>query len=183
MLELNTTPGPSRQSWPTANTIASEILPDSEARGPVGCTRVREITAPAGAAPRGLFLAKAGSSLVVDKGDTIYLWMKITDPSSLTGIQLRLGAGDFSQAVFWGSPDQLPDLIGNPQASIVQAGELPAPNIWTRLDVPADRAWTVLGMPLTGIAANVEIAFNRSRTRKPLLPGSPKSKRMTSGCA
>ncbi len=151
-------------SWPTANTIASEILPDSEARGPVGCTRVREVTAPAGAEPRGLLLAKAGSSLVVDKGDTIYLWIKITDPSSLTGIQLRLGAGDFSKAVFWGSPDQLPDLVGNPQADVVQAGDLPAANIWTRLDIPADRAWTVLGMPLTGTAANGMMIAQRGGT-------------------
>ena len=160
-----------RRGWPTSGTGPEEILPDATARGPIGCTRVREIVAPADADPRALFLAQAGSSLTIDKGDVIHIWVKVVDANGLTGFALRLGrgargadAGDFTRSVFWGDAAKLPELDGNPNAAVVRQGELPPPGVWTRLQIAADAAWTAAGQPLTGMKVDGMMTAQRGGT-------------------
>jgi hypothetical protein len=150
-----------RPAWPTADTAAVEILPDPAGRGPIGCTRVREVQAVTGQPPRQLTLSRAGSSLTVDKGDTLYVWAKIADATGLTGFQLRFGVSaknglpaDMTHAVFWGAPDALPDVASAANNGVVRMGNLPPAGQWVRLDMPADRAWAIAGSPLTGIACD-----------------------------
>lgn len=160
-----------RRGWPIGSTSIDEVLPDAQARGPIGCTRVREVTAPANADARALFLAQAGSSLTIDKGDMITMWVKVVDATGLSGFALRLGrgakgsvAGDFTHAVFWGSPEKLPDVNGNAKASVVRQGDLPPTGVWTRLDIAVDAAWTMAGQPLTDLTIDGLMTAQRGGT-------------------
>jgi hypothetical protein len=157
-----------RPAWPTADTAAVEILPDPAGRGPIGCTRVREVQAVADQPPRQLTLSRAGSSLTLDKGDTLYAWAKIVDATGLTGFQLCFGVSskngqpsDMTHAVFWGAPDALPDVASAANNAAVRMGDLPPAGKWVRLDMPADRAWTIAGSPLTGIACDAMVLRQR----------------------
>ena len=153
-----------RPSWPAADLPADEVLPYPTARAPLTATRVARLEA--GAALRMLRLLNAGSSLVVNTQDRVYLWVRVVSTAGLSGFSVRFGqdsqangAGDFTAGVFWGSADQLPLATGDGNIALRRQGDLPGAGRWTRLEISADARWTSAGGTLAGkIVDGLELA-------------------------
>lgn len=150
--------------WPGGDLPMEENCPAPRTQVPVEISRTRRFTEQTAARVHVMMGAKA--SLPVAKSDTIWFWVRIHSASGLTGLSLRLGQGTppavsefiLGAGVFWGAPDVL--SIGreaNPQAR--RAGDLPEPQVWHRIEIPADRAWRVNGGTLENFQINaVEFA-------------------------
>jgi hypothetical protein len=145
-----------RPAWPADDLPPAEVNPYPTTRPPVTATRFRRVAA--GTAVRALRLVGAGSSLGIDKGDRIYVWVRIADATGLTGLGLRFGAagggGSFNAGVFWGDAAQLPLATGDAAVASRRQGSLPPAGAWTRLVASADARWTAAGGVLAGITVN-----------------------------
>jgi hypothetical protein len=150
--------------WPGGDLPMEENCPAPRTQVPVEVSRTRRFTEQTAA--RAHVMMGARASLPVARSDTIWFWVRIHSASGLTGLALRLGQGTppvvsehiLGAGVYWGAPDAL--AIGreaNPQARRV--GDLPEPQVWHRIEIPADRAWRVNGTTLENFQINaVEFA-------------------------
>ena len=136
-----------RPTWPAGDLPDTEVVPYPATRAPVTAARVRRVTANG---LRTLRLLDAGSSLAIAPGDTVYVWVRIVDRGSLTGLSVRFGsgtglnAGDFSAGVYWGSPAALPLAAGDPAIALRSQGPLPDTG-WTRLSIAGAARWKAGG--------------------------------------
>lgn len=150
--------------WPGGDLPMEENCPAPRTQVPVEISRTRRFAEQTAARVHVMMGAKA--SLPVAKSDTIWFWVKIHSASGLTGLALRLGQGTppvvsehiLGAGVFWGTPEVL--AVGreaDPQARRVS--DLPEPQVWHRLEVPADRPWRPNGATLENFHINaVEFA-------------------------
>ncbi|HET9638541.1 MAG TPA: hypothetical protein VFP12_04970 [Allosphingosinicella sp.] len=150
--------------WPGGDLPLEENCPAPRTQVPVEISRTRRFTEQTAA--RSHVMMGARASLPVARSDTIWFWVRIHSASGLTGLAIRLGQGTppvvseniLGAGVFWGTPDVL--AIGreaNPQARRV--GDLPEPQVWHRIEIPADRPWRVNGATLENFQINaVEFA-------------------------
>jgi len=149
--------------WPGGDLPMEENCPTPRTQVPVEISRTRRITEQTAARTHRMMSAKA--SLPVTKSDTLFVWVKIHSASGLTGLALGVGRGSFSIVgrgtfpdlagiVFWGAPDALE--LGRDPAHLQERriGDLPEPQVWHRLEVPADRPWRFDGTPLGDLLVN-----------------------------
>lgn len=150
--------------WPGGDLPMEENCPAPRTQVPVEISRTRRFTEQTAA--RSHLMMEAKTSLPVAKSDTLWFWIRIHSASGLTGLSLRLGRDSFvisgrgsfpniEAGVYWGEPAVLE--IGNDPNNLEarRVGELPEPQIWHRIEVPADRAWLSTGAVLDDFNINV----------------------------
>jgi hypothetical protein len=132
-----------RPGWRADDTTAAELLPEPTRRAPATCTRVRR-NATAGSFVHGF--TGAASSLEITAGDRIAQWVRIANPTGLTGFALMLNerppggtSVDFPYRAFWGVPP-----AGDTPADLRRQGALPPAGAWTRLEASADATWRMV---------------------------------------
>lgn len=141
-----------RTSQSTADLLTNEALPYPADRGPVSVTRIRRVDARnANVSEHSLTGAK--SSLFLEQGDRLFLWVRVESAESLTGMSLRvIGEFDkqFADGRFWGKSDGLPIALNDPNIIGRKQDELPEPEDWTRLELDVDAHWRKDGGNLIG---------------------------------
>jgi hypothetical protein len=152
--------------WVGSDLPLEENSPAPRVQVPVEVSRTRRFNEQA--ALRVHKMIGAHATLPVLKSDTLWFWVRIHDPSKLTGLSLRLGTGTvpnvaiatpFSAGVFWGAPDVLPIAAEAAGLAARRVGDLPEPGVWHRLEIPATKAWRGDGTGLDSVPINaVEFA-------------------------
>ncbi|MGA9582584.1 MAG: hypothetical protein WBR13_11525 [Allosphingosinicella sp.] len=150
--------------WPGGDLPMEENCPAPRSQVPVEVSRTRRFTEQTAA--RSHLMMEAKASLPVAKSDTLWFWIRIHSASGLTGLSLRLGRDSFTisgrgtfpsieAGVYWGDPAVLE--IGSDPNNLEKrrVGDLPEPQVWHRIEVPADRAWHPTGAPLDSFNINV----------------------------
>jgi hypothetical protein len=154
--------------WPGGDLPMEENCPAPRTQTPVEFSRTRRFAEQTAA--RSHLMMEAKASLPVAKSDTLWFWIRIHSASGLTGLSLRLGRTSFTTTgsgvfahfeagAYWGSPAVLE--VGNDPNFLDarRVGNLPEPQVWHRIEVPADRVWLSSGKPLDDFNVNaVEFA-------------------------
>ena len=150
--------------WPGGDLPMEENCPAPRTQVPVEISRTRRFTEQTAA--RSHLMMEAKASLPVVKSDTLWFWIRIHSASGLTGLSLRLGRDSFTisgrgsfpnieAGIYWGDPAVL-DIGGDPNnLEKRRVGDLPEPQVWHRIEVPADRIWLPSGAPLDNFNINV----------------------------
>lgn len=146
--------------WPGTDLPLEENSPAPHVQTPVEVTRTRRFDGSKG----GWYthaMTNADATLPVAASDTIWVWVSVHNTDNLTGLSLRLGTGtraqqpaNFTKEAYWGSPEGLPIHYHENDQYSRRAGELPESGVWTRLEIPASKAWELSGASLDGFAIN-----------------------------
>lgn len=147
-------------TWPASASPPSEIVPGPVSE-PLNLARIRRVAAGGGTKIHGLTTT---ATLPINSGDTIWFWVRITDPTGFAGLSLRFAfpgkPSEFAAGVFWGDSTGLPIASdAAPSLAPRRVGELPSAGEWRRIEMPASNEWLAAGGPLGGrFVSGIEFA-------------------------
>jgi hypothetical protein len=149
-------------SWPQIGMADAEFCPPASMSAPLSVTRTRGYNAIGSSK---VHAVETKATLPVTAGDTLWFWVRVrTAPDGLSlrfaGPPNNLGITTYGHGVYWGNADGM-DITAITTTGLAarKVGELPIAAGWMKLEVPADRPWTVPGTALSGFQiAAVEFA-------------------------